>query len=265
MPQLVVATFNLHAGVNGWGTPFDVVASCSRLDADVLLLQETWTPYDGEGLAALVASALGYEAHEVPLSDALLLRSQRAVGKRWGPWNPRRNRSLWLGDAAYLRCLRRAGWADARYGTWGVALLSRLGVKRVETLDLGQLRRDSAARRSALLAEVMVGTSPVTVIGTHLAHFTHGSPIPLRRLGRELPAPGPPAVLAGDMNFWGPPLSLALPGWRRAVRACTYPSWRAHSQVDHIFVTPAVKVISGESVAVGNSDHLPIRARLEVP
>jgi len=67
------------------------------------------------------------------------------------------------------------------------------------------------------------------------------------------------------MNFWGPPLSLALPGWRRAVRACTYPSWRAHSQVDHIFVTPAVKVISGESVAVGNSDHLPIRARLEVP
>jgi endonuclease/exonuclease/phosphatase family metal-dependent hydrolase len=49
------------------------------------------------------------------------------------------------------------------------------------------------------------------------------------------------------------------------VRACTYPSWRAHSQVDHIFVTPAVKVISGESVAVGNSDHLPIRARLEVP
>jgi endonuclease/exonuclease/phosphatase family metal-dependent hydrolase len=66
------------------------------------------------------------------------------------------------------------------------------------------------------------------------------------------------------MNFWGPPLSLALPGWRRAVRARTYPSWRPHSQTDHIFVTRAVEVISGESVAVGRSDHLPLRARLAV-
>jgi endonuclease/exonuclease/phosphatase family metal-dependent hydrolase len=66
------------------------------------------------------------------------------------------------------------------------------------------------------------------------------------------------------MNFWGPPMSLALPGWRRAVRTRTYPSWRAHSQVDHIFVTRAVEVISGASVAVGKSDHLPLRARLAI-
>jgi endonuclease/exonuclease/phosphatase family metal-dependent hydrolase len=264
MPQLVVATLNLHAGIDGWGTPFDVVACCGQLDADVLLLQETWTPEGGEGLASHVATSLGYEAHEVPLSDALLLESVEVVGTRWGPINRRKNRSLWVGDAEDLRHLRRARWDKARAGTWGIALLSRLPVRRVETIELGQLARDPAERRSAVLAEVEVGTSSVTVVGTHLAHFTQGSPVLLGRLHRKLPSTGQPAVLAGDMNFWGPPLSLALPGWRRAVRARTYPSWRPHSQTDHIFVTRAVEVISGESVAVGRSDHLPLRARLAV-
>jgi endonuclease/exonuclease/phosphatase family metal-dependent hydrolase len=87
----------------------------------------------------------------------------------------------------------------------------------------------------------------------------------VRTLRGHLPPPSWPGVLVGDMNFWGPPVSLALPGWRRAVRARSYPSWRAHSQIDHILVTRAVKVLSGESVAVGRSDHLPLRARLSFP
>lgn len=49
MPEIVVATFNVHAGIDGWGEPFDVVASCADLDADVLLMQETWTPTGGVG------------------------------------------------------------------------------------------------------------------------------------------------------------------------------------------------------------------------
>jgi endonuclease/exonuclease/phosphatase family metal-dependent hydrolase len=264
MAQLVVATYNVHAGTDGWGTPFDVVASCGRLDADVLLLQETWTPAGGEGLASLVANSLGYEAHQVCLSDAVLLESAEAVGTRWGPRYPHRNRSLWVGGAEKLGRLHRARWGTARTGTWGIALLSRLPVKRVETIELGRLRRDSAERRSAVLAEIGVDGSSITVVGTHLAHFTHGSPILLERLRLRLPEPGQPAVLAGDMNFWGPPLSLGLPGWRRAVRGRTYPSWRAHSQIDHIFVTRPVEVISGAPVAVGRSDHMPLRARLAI-
>jgi len=264
MPQLVVATFNIHAGTDGWGTPFDVVASCAELDADVLLLQETWTPEGGEGLASQVASSLGYESHEVPLADALFLKSVTGPGKRWGPRNPRRDRSLWVGEAENLARLPRTRWDQARRGTWGIALLSRLPVTGVEAIELGRLRRDPAQRRSAVLAEVAVDSTSMTVVGTHLAHFTHGSPILLERLRSRLPAAGQPGVLAGDMNFWGPPLSLGLPGWRRAVRARTYPSWRAHSQIDHIFVTRAVEVISGAPVAVGRSDHLALQARLAI-
>jgi len=267
MPGFVVATFNLHAGIDGWGRPFDVVACCAQLDADVLVLQETWTPEGGEGLAPLVATSLGYEVHEAPLSEAMLLEAGTATSARWGPRRRDRLRArpLWVADADDLERVRRRRWhAEARFGSWGIALLSRLPLKRVEAIRLGGLRRDSAERRAALLAEVEVDTSCVTVVGTHLAHFTHGSPILFERLRRELPAPDQPAVLAGDMNFWGPPLSLALPGWRRAVRASTYPSWRAHSQIDHIFVTRAVEVVSGASVHVGKSDHLPLRARLAV-
>jgi endonuclease/exonuclease/phosphatase family metal-dependent hydrolase len=264
MPQLVVATFNIHAGTDGWGTPFDVVASCDELGADILLLQETWTPEGGEGLAFEVASSLGYESHEVPLSDALFLKSVTGPGKRWGPRNPRRDRSLWVGDAENLAHLPRVHWDQARRGTWGIALLSRLPVRGVEAVELGRLRRDPAQRRAAILAEIEVDGSSITVVGMHLAHFTHGSPILVERLRSRLPTTGRPGVLAGDMNFWGPPLSLGLPGWRRAVRGRTYPSWRAHSQIDHIFVTRAVAVISGAPVAVGRSDHLALRARLAI-
>ena len=189
MPQLVVATFNIHAGIDGWGTPFDVVASCARLDADVLVLQETWAPEVGEGLAHLVAASLGYEVHEVPLAGALLLQSAKPVSTRWGPWNPRWHRSLWVGDAERLRRQQHAGWGKARVGTWGIALLSRLPIRHIETIDLGQLRRDAAQRRLAVLAETEVEGSRLTVVGTHLAHFTQGSPILLERLRRELPAP----------------------------------------------------------------------------
>jgi endonuclease/exonuclease/phosphatase family metal-dependent hydrolase len=267
MAELVVATFNIHAGVDGWGRPFDVVASCEKLDADVLVLQEAWTPDGEEGLASCVAAALGYEAHEIPLADALLTGPPEDPGAGWGPRG---------GGYAQTRHLRVAGAeelghmgvlgqeSEALKGTWGVALLSRLPVRRVEAIGLGQLRKDHGKTRAVLVAEVEVGTSVVTVAGTHLAHFLHGSPLLVARLRQLLPRPSEAGVLVGDMNFWGPPLSLALPGWRRAVRARTYPSWRAHSQIDHIFVTKPVEVISGDSPAVGNSDHRPLRARLAI-
>jgi endonuclease/exonuclease/phosphatase family metal-dependent hydrolase len=267
MPELTVATFNLHAGIDGWGVPFDVVACCAQLDADVLLLQETWTPEDGVGLASMLADSLGYKVHEATLSGAMIFQGATKAGRRWGPRrkNQLRARPLWVGDPAELRRVRHRRSDDqARLGSLGIALLSRLPVRQVEVIDLGRLPRDTCQRRAALLAQIEVGDSPISVVGTHLSHFRHGSPIVLERLRRRLPSPDRPAVLAGDMNFWGPPLVLALPGWRRAARARTYPRWRPHSQVDHIFVTRAVQVISGESLTLGESDHRPLRAKLAV-
>src|SRR5580698_6626735 len=48
MENVVVASFNVHGGVDGFGRPFDVVGSCRAIDADVLILQECWSPAEGE-------------------------------------------------------------------------------------------------------------------------------------------------------------------------------------------------------------------------
>ena len=65
-----VASFNVHMGVDGWGRPYDLVDECAALDADILILQEAWTPDDGSpGTATLVASGLGYTVvAEAPLA-----------------------------------------------------------------------------------------------------------------------------------------------------------------------------------------------------
>lgn len=61
----------------------------------------------------------------------------------------------------------------------------------------------------------------------------------------------------------GPPLSLLVPGWHRAVVGRTWPSWRRLFQIDHVLVTDAVQVRAGEVVTVGRSDHLPLRVVVE--
>ena len=196
MPELVVATFNVHAGIDGWGRPFDVVAACGKLDADVLFLEENWIPEKGESLASLVGQSHGYEVHEAPLSDALVFEPSR-TGSRWGPTrhDAGSTRPLFVNDALSLgRVRKRRRDTKARLGSWGIAMLSRVPVKRVETVELGRLSRDSFRLRAALFADLDLEGSPITVIGTHLAHFVHGSPLLVNRLRRKLPAtsrPGP--------------------------------------------------------------------------
>ena len=266
MPELVVASFNLHAGIDGWGRPYDVVDACERLEADVLVLQEAWTPAGEEGLAATIAARLGYSVHDVPLARGLRLEASATPGPGWGPRNhdPVHPRRLWIGgeDGVMRHRLRR--WKGrAEPGEWGIAVLSRPPVRSTAVIELGKLDRDFT-RRAALQVDVEVDGRPVAVVGTHLAHFSHGSVFHLTDLRRRLPPASVPAVLAGDMNFWGPPIDALLPGWRRAVRSRTWPAERPHSQIDHILVTRPVGVLDGAAIAVGRSDHRPVRARLAV-
>lgn len=273
MPVFVVASFNIHGGVDGWGRPHDVVAACRQLDADVLVLQEDWRPDGEQGVAARVAAELGYAMATATVSRTRVVQREPhgRRARRWGP-RPipgrfRAMRSRWSDPATRAEPAGPgSGPPDppgARWGDLRVTMLSRLPVVDVSIVDLGRLPRDTA-RRAAVSARLSVGDTHVTVVGTHLSHLTDGSPIQFRRLRRALPPLEEPVVLVGDMNLWGPPLLALFPGWRRAVRGRTWLAWRRMAQLDHVLVTPAVSVETGEVISVGGSDHLPVRARVRV-
>jgi len=244
MPELTIASCNIH-----WGTgrkrdhfpPFDVVAACSTFEADVIVLQETWAPDDGEAQHDRVADALGMRCVAVPLARVRMAPEPHVVGR--------------------AQADRRRGDGD---GDSCLALLSRKPIRSTRTITLPQLPLDSWSR-ALLHAEVDVDGTNLTVVGTHFSHLEFGAPLQTGALRRGLPPTDRPAVLLGDMNMWGWTIdAMTPPGWARAVRGKTWPAPRARHQIDHLLVTQGVEVVRGEVLPDLGSDHLPIRARLRV-
>jgi endonuclease/exonuclease/phosphatase family metal-dependent hydrolase len=277
MPPLVVASFNVHGGVDGWGRPFDVVEACREVGADVLMIQESWAPDGGVSVAERVSRQLGFTAAELPFARGRIAPPADAAKLRWGP-------RLWARSGHGMRLDRRrvgatghrvaprSARAVSERGTWSIAVLSRFPVTHTQTIDLGQLPTDPA-RRGAIVMDIEIAgaTRRLRVVGTHLAHLSQGSPRQIGVLRRSLNALAPaPDVLAGDMNLWGPPLTLLFPGWSRAVRGRTWPTWWSWPlvQSDHVLVRDAVSesvtVETGEVLRIAGSDHFPVRASLVI-
>jgi endonuclease/exonuclease/phosphatase family metal-dependent hydrolase len=262
--SLTLATFNIHLGVDGWGRPFDVVGECRNLDADLLIMQESWAPDDGSpSTATVVAGQLGYSVvADVGLAHGRLFDPHVTASARWGPPIGPWRTSFRLDDEHWRLSPDRAG---SRYvdGTWGLAMLSRLPVHRSTVIPLKKLRRD-AARRVVIGCDIELEGGPLAVFGTHMSHITHGSHAQYRLLRDLLPPPASASVLAGDMNLWGPPVNSYLRGWRRAVTVRTWPAFRPHSQLDHVLITPPVSVLDARAGAFAGSDHLPVVVTLSV-
>lgn len=268
--MLTVANFNMHAGVDGWGRPFDVVAACAGLEADVLVLEESWTDDatgPGSGQAERIADALGYQVVTCTLAEGRLADPHPAASDRWMPrlgFRPE-SRALYVSS---VRPLPQAELAATRYqkarpGSWGIAVLTRgpVEVEESRILHLAPLPRDRV-RRAAIVVEATVEGVPLSVIGTHMSHLQYGSPRHYVTLHRLLAGLRPDAVLLGDMNLWGPPVRVFLRGWHRAVKGRTWPAWSPHSQIDHILVRGRVGVQRAAVLDAVGSDHRPVRAEL---
>lgn len=257
----------MHAGVDGWGRPFDVIGACRQIDADVLLLEENWAPDGGASIARQVGDAMGYVVVEHHLAGGRLAGPHPGADEHWMrsfDWRGK-SHAIFLDSerpfSAQVRGSRR--FEDAQRGHWGIAVLIRLPVIGSSILELGRLARDRA-RRAALAVTIDAGGTSVTVIGTHMSHITYGAPRQFASLAKEIRTllPDGPVVLAGDMNLWGPPVSLFFPRWRRALRHKTWPAWRPHSQVDHVLVRGPLRVVAADALCAAGSDHLPIRVTL---
>lgn len=268
-PTFSVATFNVHAGVDGWGRPFDVVAACRRIDADVLVLEETWTPDGGRGISQAVAEELGYAVFEQSFAGGRRAGPHPEADDRWMrsfDWRGASHAIFLDSERPFGEGIRRSRrFAEAEPGRWGVAVLTRCPAEPRPVIDLGRLERDRA-RRAAVVVQIGVGAEPVTVVGTHMSHITYGAPLQFLELRRRLASlvGDEAAVLLGDMNLWGPPVAALLPGWRRAVRRKTWPAWRPHSQVDHVLVRGPLRVLGAEALGPAGSDHLPLRVELGI-
>lgn len=302
--DISIATFNVHAGVDGWGRPFPLQDELLALDSDIVLLQESWRPAGGESAASLTARRMGAcVVAELPLAYGHLLGPSEGAPPKWGPppLPESRGRALWLRPAPDLRLHVDGEPTDAPVYTPGdgpPAPTSRgSGLRRArsteKTMPRSAITRGPEAgswglavlsklplvewrivdlgrlprdpvRRAALVCTLAREDVQLEVVVTHLSHLTRGSLGQASLLRERLSPPDRPAVLGGDMNAWGPVVLRMFPGWRRLVRGRSWPAWRPHSQVDHLLGTPTLAVVEGEVLDDAGSDHRPIRARLSL-
>ena len=243
MPELNVATFNTHwgRGRRKDGYPaFDVVGACAQIDADVLVLQESWAPDEGPSQHDEVAAALGMTAVAVPMARAVMAPAPKHLG-RAGP-------------------AHRAG-----NGSWCLALLSRPPIRTTTITPLRALPFDPWTRM-LLNAEIDVDGTNVSLMATHFSHLEFGSTLHAAVLRRALGPGRRPGLFLGDMNMWGWTIAAMVPpGWRRVARGKTWPSHRPWHQIDHILATADIQQVTSDVLPDLGSDHRPIRARVRVP
>jgi endonuclease/exonuclease/phosphatase family metal-dependent hydrolase len=237
MTTVTLASLNTHYGVRPSrrppADPYDLEATIAAFDTDVVVLQEVWRPDARRGRVDTAAADLGYALEYVATGSA-------TTDTRW----PRLTRH------------------DS--GESGIAVLSRLPVRRLAEPIVGPTPGDPAPARRALDVELTTPGGPLRLVAVHLtSRLPHGPPMQLRRLAAALPPAGAPAVVAGDFNFWGPGVERLLPGWRRTVRGRTWPARSPHSQIDHVLVRPrSLEVVRAEVLGDVGSDHRPVRVEL---
>jgi endonuclease/exonuclease/phosphatase family metal-dependent hydrolase len=228
-----VASMNLHCGIGTRGQPYDVMAAVRGLDAPVIALQETWSPA-GQADDAVTAAAryLGARLFRVSLVSGTTLP---AIGIP----------------------------AGSGPGDMGTAVLTTLPVTDYEVFDLGQAPGDIARRRGQVLTLELPDGRAFRVAGTHLT-YRGASPFQLALLIRQLTRKKLPTLIAGDLNL---PRHLARmrPGFEPAVRGRTWPAELPLMQLDHVLAGRGVRPVHGAVLPPAGSDHLPVRALVEIP
>jgi endonuclease/exonuclease/phosphatase family metal-dependent hydrolase len=247
---LRVVSWNVHWGVtHAKGRPrreeFDPVKELgpdALEQADIAVFPEAWRSHDGEsfldGLADYGLTNL------VETSFTTLVLSGHA----------------------------RRRLDDPGEGWWELAIATRHPIVADTELPLARTIADAVPRRHARSIRVSVDGREVDVTAFHVSSklWFAAPAVQLRSLARLVGDAGVdgrdrPALLVGDANLWRTCLPIVLPAWRSTTRGATFPSWRPHSQIDHILVRGAIDAVGGEVFPdTQTSDHRAIAADLQL-
>lgn len=161
-----------------------------------------------------------------------------------------------------------------REDTYGIALLSRWPLHRIESIDLADDGLPS------LLATVDVRGQSVQIVGLHthwplLDSLQDSRDLVLQRAAGLARAAGVPTVLLGDLNLtpYAPAFRKLLlqSGLRDAYAGRAWrPTWQAGFwplalPLDHVLVSPGACVRQAEIGEAVGSDHRPVRVTLQLP
>ncbi len=146
-------------------------------------------------------------------------------------------------------------------GTFGVALLSRYPIENAETFFL----YSKGEQVAAIEAVIDVGAQPLRVLVTHLGN---GGPMIQQQQFLELVGDAPRRTLAlGDFNFrpdtpqYALTTQTLLDTWTQK-----WPDWqddqgqKPKRKIDHIFISPDLRVLDARYVPEGPSDHPAVTA-----
>ncbi|MET7338490.1 endonuclease/exonuclease/phosphatase family protein [Nonomuraea sp. NPDC005650] len=229
--SFTMASCNVHGGYDRNGKPFDLIQMCRSLKADVIALQETWTPDGGDDPIAAAAASLGVEAAGHDLMHTT------------------------------LHDLGISGAEPHQGGRWGLSLLTSWPMESKEIIVLGRAPRDAAVRVAQVIVVSLPTGRPLRIVNTHLTYRVPFSVPQLLRLARRLKPSSIPTLIVGDLNMFWPSTMVAV-GYRRALRGATWPAHRPAVQLDHMLIDRNISSLRGEVLNIAGSDHLPIRAEL---
>jgi endonuclease/exonuclease/phosphatase family metal-dependent hydrolase len=229
--QLTFASYNIHKGVglDGRRDPERVIAVLRELHADVIALQEADRRF-GERESVLPKALLD----ETPWRAVPVNKRARSLG--------------WHGNALLVR--------------------RDIEIEHAEPLDLPTLEP-----RGAVRADLVVEGRRVRVLGMHLDLSGLLRRDQIRAILRHCDgcAARHPTVLMGDFNQWGRSsgaLREFAADWHVPAIGNSFPSRRPIAPLDRIVHSPEWNCsqagVHHSALAVAASDHLPIRATLEL-
>ena len=143
-------------------------------------------------------------------------------------------------------------------------LLSRFRPRRV-----ARHRLPGLPGRGALVAEFGRSYGSLAIF---VLHLSLGRATRLRQMGylAELVNQFDQVIFMGDLNCdpWSPEMQLLTTETRLQAPARnhhTYPSWRPRRRIDHILVTPEIRIRRSFVPLWRYSDHLPIAMEVDLP